>query len=252
MAHIMLIRMRRKSTSFVKDLPSNCNIVWFSPPNCPTMNWRVALLIKRGQWRPLLRPRRRREKGWCLGPLLVVVLAVLLLNTAWCIPHLGVSCADLNSSSIKAVAHNTNSGSSNRNSSSSSLTVLLLHLRSRRPLGHPAASHQQLSLLQLWEDGALCSWMPPAQAKQLTTSFNARGQLGKERTEGSCTTNWPRQLHYRGWDPHGRRNARGYVLPQWTSYYHTVWLLSIAWFYKLHMCQEGNSIYGCYRSTICD
>jgi hypothetical protein len=33
MGHIMLIRMRRKSTSSVKVLPSSCKIVWFSPPS---------------------------------------------------------------------------------------------------------------------------------------------------------------------------------------------------------------------------
>jgi hypothetical protein len=57
----------------------------------------------------------------------VVVPAVLLLCTAWCIPHLRVSCADLTNSSIGRTVHNTNNGSSSRNSSSSS-TVLLLHL----------------------------------------------------------------------------------------------------------------------------
>jgi hypothetical protein len=77
----------------------------------------------------------------------VVVLAVLLLSTTWCIPCLGVNCADLNSSSIGAIACNTSSCSPNRNSSSSnSLTVLLLHLYSRLPSSHhssfpPATSH---------------------------------------------------------------------------------------------------------------
>jgi hypothetical protein len=65
----------------------------------------------------------------------VVILAVLLLSTAWCIPHMGVSYVDLNSSSIRAITHNTSSGSSSHNSSSSSV-VLLLHLHSRRPSGH--------------------------------------------------------------------------------------------------------------------
>jgi hypothetical protein len=39
-----------------------------------------------------------------------------------------------------------------------------------------AVSHQQLSMLQLREDGALCSRMPPAKAKKLTASFDTRGQ----------------------------------------------------------------------------
>jgi hypothetical protein len=71
----------------------------------------------------------------------VVVLAVLLLSITWCIPHLGVSCADLNSRRIGAIVCNTNSGSSSHNSNSSSCCysssiMLLLHRRSRLPLGH--------------------------------------------------------------------------------------------------------------------
>jgi hypothetical protein len=62
-----------------------------------------------------------------------MVLAVLLLSIVWCIPHLGVSCTDLNSSSIGVVTCNTSSGSFNHNSCSSSSFVLLLHLCSRRP-----------------------------------------------------------------------------------------------------------------------
>jgi hypothetical protein len=69
-----------------------------------------------------------------LDPLAVVVLAVLLLSTVWCIPHLRVRCADLNSSSIGANSHNTNNGSSSRNRSSS--TVLLPHCHSRLQSDH--------------------------------------------------------------------------------------------------------------------
>jgi hypothetical protein len=79
----------------------------------------------------------------------VVVVAVLLLSTAWCIPHLGVSCTDLNSSSIRAIARNTSSGSSNRNNSSSSI-VLLPHHHSRLPSSHhssfpPASFHASIA-----------------------------------------------------------------------------------------------------------
>jgi hypothetical protein len=41
-------------------------------------------------------------------------------GTAWCIPHLGVSCTILNCSSIGAITRNTHSDTSSRNSSSSS------------------------------------------------------------------------------------------------------------------------------------
>jgi hypothetical protein len=64
---------------------------------------------------------------------------VLLPNTAWCIPHLGVSCADRNSNRTGAIAHNSNrsnSSSNSRNSNSSRSTVLLLHHHSRLPSGH--------------------------------------------------------------------------------------------------------------------
>jgi hypothetical protein len=69
----------------------------------------------------------------------VVVLAVLLPSTAWCVPHLEVSCIDQNSSRIGAIANNYNCGNSSSNShnssSSNSSTVLLLHHHSRLPSG---------------------------------------------------------------------------------------------------------------------
>jgi hypothetical protein len=65
---------------------------------------------------------------------------VLLLSTAWCIHHKGVSCADHNSSRIGEIAHNTNNGNSSsnnrNNSSSSSSTVLLLHHHNSLQSGH--------------------------------------------------------------------------------------------------------------------
>jgi hypothetical protein len=77
----------------------------------------------------------------------VVVLEVLLPSTAWCTPHLGVSCVDHNSNRIGAIAHNSNYGNSSSNShSSSSSTMPLLHHHSRLPSGHhisfpPATFH---------------------------------------------------------------------------------------------------------------
>jgi hypothetical protein len=62
----------------------------------------------------------------------VVVLAVLLPSTAWCIPHLGVSCIDHNSSRIWAIIPNSNRGNFSSNNSS---TVLLPHRHSRLPPG---------------------------------------------------------------------------------------------------------------------
>jgi hypothetical protein len=81
----------------------------------------------------------------------VVVQAVLLLSTAWCIPHLGVSCADHKSSRFGAITHSINRGSSSHNSNSS--TVLLLHHRSNLPSGHhsslpPATFHA--STMERW------------------------------------------------------------------------------------------------------
>jgi hypothetical protein len=75
-----------------------------------------------------------------------------------------------------------------------------------------AVSRQQLSMLQLQEDGLLCSRMPPAQAEQLTASFGARGQSAEGPSEGSYTTGEPCKLHHHGGDSHGRRSASGYVL----------------------------------------
>jgi hypothetical protein len=61
-----------------------------------------------------------------------VVLAVLLLSTAWCIPHLEVSCADLNSNSIGTVACNTNSNNSHNSRGSINISTVLPLLRHRR------------------------------------------------------------------------------------------------------------------------
>jgi hypothetical protein len=69
----------------------------------------------------------------------VVVLAVLLPSTTWCIPHLRVSCVDCNSSGIGAITHNSNHGnfsSNSRNRSSNSSTVLLFHRHDRLPSGN--------------------------------------------------------------------------------------------------------------------
>jgi hypothetical protein len=53
-------------------------------------------------------------------------------------PQLGVRCANLNSSSIGAISHNTNNSSSSHSSSSNSnsSTMLLPHCRSRLQSGH--------------------------------------------------------------------------------------------------------------------
>jgi hypothetical protein len=93
----------------------------------------------------------KRRKMICLDLLALVVLAVLLPSTAWCIPHLGFSCVNHNSSRIRAIAHNSNRSnfSSNRRNSSSS-TVPLLHHCNRLPSGHhssfpPATFHASIA-----------------------------------------------------------------------------------------------------------
>jgi hypothetical protein len=118
--HTTSTRMRRRPTYAVQDSPSTYKNTRYSSPAYRTTSWWVQPSIKRGWWRPLLRLMRRRGRGWCLDPLVVVVLAVLLPSTTRCIPHLGVSCPDCNSSRIRAITHNSNRG----NSSSNSLTVL--------------------------------------------------------------------------------------------------------------------------------
>jgi hypothetical protein len=117
------------------------------------MSWWVWPLIKREWWRSLLRLMRKRGKRWCLDLLVVVVLAVLLKRTAWCIRHLGVSCADHNSSRIGVVAHNSNRGSSSNSRNSNSSIILLLHCNSRQPSGRhssfpPATFHA--STIRRW------------------------------------------------------------------------------------------------------
>jgi hypothetical protein len=85
----------------------------------------------------------------------VVVLAVLLPSTAWCIPHLGVNCVNRNSSRTGAIAHSSNRGNfSNNSCNSNSSTVLLPHRHSRQQSGHhsrlpPAAF--RASTMESWD-----------------------------------------------------------------------------------------------------
>jgi hypothetical protein len=143
----------------------------------------------------------------------VVVLTVLLPSTAWCIPHVRVSCTDCNSSRTGAITHNSIRGNSSRHSSSSS-TVLLPHCYSKLPSGH----HSSFPLVTFpattmgrW--GTLLE-SAASQANQLTVSFGTRGQSTEGRAEGSYAMDWPHQLYHHGGDSHGRRSASRYVLPQ--------------------------------------
>jgi hypothetical protein len=72
-----------------------------------------------------------------------------------------------------------------------------------------AVSRQQLSMLQLWEDGSLRSGMPPAQAKQLVVSFDTHGKSAEGPSEGSYNMGEPRQLHHCGRDSHGKEVLAG-------------------------------------------
>jgi hypothetical protein len=147
----------------------------------------------------------------------VVVLAVLLQSSAWCIPYMGVSCIDHNSNRTGAITHNStrsNSGSNSSSSNSNSSTIPLLHHHSRLPSGRHSSFRQQLSMLQLRENGPLCSRIPFAQAKQLAASSGTSGQSVGGPSEGSCTSGNSHQLHHHRGDSHGRRSDSGYVLPQ--------------------------------------
>jgi hypothetical protein len=59
-------------------------------------------------------------------------------------------------------------------------------------------SHQQLSMLQQWEDA----------------SSGTRGKPTEGPSEGSCTMGGLHQLHHHGGDSHRRRSASGYILPE--------------------------------------
>jgi hypothetical protein len=143
----------------------------------------------------------------------VVVLAVLLRSTVWCIPHLGsaasTTTAELGPSpTISAVTI------------LAATTAAAAATATVQPCPYPttvaschqataAVSRQQLSMLQLREDEPLRSGMPPAQAEQLIVSSGTRGKPAEGPSEGSCTTGGPRQLHKRGGDSHGRRSSSG-------------------------------------------
>jgi hypothetical protein len=144
----------------------------------------------------------------------VVILAVLIQSSAWCIPHLWVSCVDHNraelepSPTIPTVAIPA---------SAAKATIQPCPYSTAKAGCHQATiavSRQQLSMLQLREDGPLCSRMPPVRAKQLTASSSIHGQSPEGPSEGSCTTDGSCQLHHHGGDSHRRRSASGYVLPQ--------------------------------------
>jgi hypothetical protein len=90
-----------------------------------------------------------------MDPLAVVVLVVLLLSTACCIPHLGVSCAYRNSSRTRAIAHISNRSNFSSNShNNNSSTVLLPHRHSKLQSGHhsglPITAFRS-STLECWD-----------------------------------------------------------------------------------------------------
>jgi hypothetical protein len=88
-----------------------------------------------------------------MRPLPVVVRAVLLPSTTWCIPHLGVSCVDRKSNRTRVITHNSNHGNSSSNSRNSS-TVLLPHRHSRLQSGHQSRIQTvafQASTMESWD-----------------------------------------------------------------------------------------------------
>jgi hypothetical protein len=96
-----------------------------------------------------------------------------------------VSCVDHNSSRIGALTDNSSSSSSTMPYSTTAASCHQANI---------SVSYQQLSMLQLWEDGSLCSGMSLAQAKQLTTSLSTCGQSVEGPSKGSYTTSGPHQL----------------------------------------------------------
>jgi hypothetical protein len=99
-------------------------------------------------------------------------------GTAWCIPHLGVSCTILNCSSIGAITRNTHSDTSSRNTavaataiqSCSDSNAIVCCSQSAT-----AGSHPQLSMLQLQEVGSLHPRVPHAQSRQIAMSSGTHG-----------------------------------------------------------------------------
>jgi hypothetical protein len=133
-----------------------------------------------------------------MDPLAVVVLAVHLPCTTWCIPHLGVSCVDHNNSRIGAIAHHSNHGNSSNNSSgnSTSSTVPLLHRCNRLPSGHhssflPATFHA--STVGRWAtllDNAACPSKATHREFQHPWSIS-RGAIRRVLRHGQATPTTP-------------------------------------------------------------
>jgi hypothetical protein len=147
----------------------------------------------------------------------VIVLAVLLLSTAWCIPHLGVRRVDHNSSRVGAITHNSNhdnfSNNSHNNSSNNSSTMLLLYHCSRLPLGRHISFSSATSHASTVGRWATLLENAASPSKATHRELWPHGEPAEGPSEGSCTTHWPRQLHHCGGDSHGR-SASGYILPQ--------------------------------------
>jgi hypothetical protein len=149
----------------------------------------------------------------------VVALVVLLPCTAWCIPHLGVSCVDHNSSRIGAIAHNSNRGNFSSNNIS---TMLLLHRCSRLPPG--CHSNSPPATFHASTVGRWATLLENAANQSKATHRELRHPWSSNRgpSEGSCTMDRPRQLHHHGGDSHKRRSASKYVLPQRMLYYYSI------------------------------
>jgi hypothetical protein len=148
----------------------------------------------------------------------VVVLAVLLRSTTWCMPHLGVSCINHNSSRIGSITHNFNrnnfSCNNSRSSNSSSSTVPLTHHHSRLPSCHhssfpPTTFHA--STVERWVTSLGNAACPSRAALR---ELRRHGKPTEGPSEGSCTTGGPCQLHHHGGDSHVRRSSSRYILPQ--------------------------------------
>jgi hypothetical protein len=149
----------------------------------------------------------------------VVVLAVLLLSIVWSTPHLGSATSTITVAELghlPTIPTMTIPAATVVQPCPYSTTVASCHQATI------VVSHQQLSMLQLWEDGSLCSRMPPTQGKQLIASPDTCGQSVEGPSEGSCSMGRTHQLHHRGGDSHGRRSASRYILPQLTSCYYSV------------------------------
>jgi hypothetical protein len=219
MGHTTLILMRRRLSSSIRGSTYNYRITWSSPTTYHTTSSWVPPLTKTVPWRPMKRPRRRRERGPCRDPM-EVAQAVLTWSTAWFTHHPWDNRADFHTSGVTM---------SSTSHSYSTTAPLLQRSRSRWPPGHhssslPSGTHATIvgRLAALARTGANPNKATHHELRH--PWWTSSGAIRGAQRRGLATPTTPPWRIY----PRERKYLR-VCSPQLVSYYHTVWFRSNTW-----------------------